>query len=73
VAAGQAIGTNPAAGADALKGTSVTVLISEGPPLVNVPSVVGGTVASAIAALNAEGIQAGGITGLSVPRPKPTW
>jgi len=32
VAAGQAIGTNPAAGADALKGTSVTVLISEGPP-----------------------------------------
>ena len=68
VAAGQAIGTNPAAGADALKGTSVTVLISEGPPLVNVPSVVGGTVASAIAALNAEGIQAGGITGLSVPQ-----
>jgi serine/threonine-protein kinase len=49
---GQVIGTFPPAGTQLPKGTSVALLVSTGPQLVDVPNVVGQTKAAAENALN---------------------
>ena len=53
--AGQAVGTNPPAGRSEPPGTSVTLLMSSGPPLKNVPDVKGETQAAATSQLSADG------------------
>jgi serine/threonine-protein kinase len=55
VPSGQVVGTNPPAGTPLPKGTQVTLLISSGPMLIDVPNVVGQTRAAAEAALNGNG------------------
>jgi serine/threonine-protein kinase len=52
---GTVIGTNPAAGTPVPKGTSVQVLVSTGPELVNIPNVIGQPQAAAEAALTGAG------------------
>lgn len=51
---GLVIGTNPAAGTQVPKGTVVQVLVSSGPSLVDVPSVVGQTQDAAVNLLNGQ-------------------
>jgi len=53
--AGQAVGTNPPAGRSEPPGTSVTLIMSSGPPLKNVPDVKGETQAAATSQLSADG------------------
>jgi serine/threonine-protein kinase len=65
VPAGQVTGTNPAAGATVPHGSTVTVYVSTGPPLVAVPSLDKDTVAQATAALNAVGLKLGSVYGPS--------
>ena len=60
---GQVIGTTPAAGAAATVGSQVTVLVSKGPQLVQVPNVRGDTVDQATAALQQAGLNVTGVTG----------
>jgi beta-lactam-binding protein with PASTA domain/tRNA A-37 threonylcarbamoyl transferase component Bud32 len=55
VAAGQVIGTSPAAGQPAAYGSTVTVTVSTGPPTAPVPNVTGDTVGQAQAAMQAAG------------------
>jgi serine/threonine-protein kinase len=55
---GNAIGTDPAAGAELDRGSTVTLLISKGQNLVTVPSVVGELQDVAVAALNQAGLRA---------------
>jgi serine/threonine-protein kinase len=57
VAEGTVIRTDPPAGSDADKGSTVTIVVSSGPADVEVPSVVGMTQADATAALEAAGFQ----------------
>ncbi len=52
---GAVIGTNPAAGTQVPRGTTVQILVSTGPELVDVPSVVNQTQAAAEATLLAAG------------------
>jgi eukaryotic-like serine/threonine-protein kinase len=59
VPAGGVIGTEPAAGTEAVIGTSVTVLVSSGPAPVKVPDLTGETLANAEATLTAEGLTLG--------------
>jgi serine/threonine-protein kinase len=54
---GQVISQNPAAGSSEAKGTSVAVRVSNGPPQVTVPDVVGYTSQQAVQALEAAGFQ----------------
>jgi serine/threonine-protein kinase len=51
---GLVIGTNPAAGTPVPKGTTVQVLVSTGPELVDVPNVVGQTQDAAVNLLNGQ-------------------
>jgi eukaryotic-like serine/threonine-protein kinase len=53
----QVLSQNPAPGTKEAKGTSVTLKVSNGPPPVTVPSVVGYTSQQAIQALEAQGFQ----------------
>jgi eukaryotic-like serine/threonine-protein kinase len=53
----QVISQNPTPGSSEPKGTSVTVNVSNGPPQVTVPSVVGYTSQQAVGALEAAGFQ----------------
>ena len=54
VAKGLVISTNPAAGTQVPRGTTIQVLISTGPELVDVPNVVGQTQDAAVNILNAQ-------------------
>jgi beta-lactam-binding protein with PASTA domain/tRNA A-37 threonylcarbamoyl transferase component Bud32 len=54
---GQVSGTNPAAGTTVPTGTTVTILVSSGPPTVSVPNLVGDTAAQAQAALSGANLQ----------------
>jgi len=51
VPAGSVVGTDPAAGAQAPRGSTVTMFVSTGPDQVNVPNVIGDTQADATSTL----------------------
>jgi len=55
--AGQIISTNPAAGSQVKKGTTLAVTVSKGPSLIPVPNVVGMGADKAVATLRAAGFQ----------------
>ena len=57
VLAGVVIGSNPAAGTDVAKESTVTILVSTGPAQITVPSVLDQTVEQAMAALEKVGLQ----------------
>ncbi|HEY3942614.1 MAG TPA: PASTA domain-containing protein [Acidimicrobiales bacterium] len=59
VPSGQVTRTVPAAGTPAPVGSSVTVYVSNGPPIVTIPNLTKDTVAQATAALNALGLNVG--------------
>jgi serine/threonine-protein kinase len=63
VTQGQVISTNPASGAPAPYGSTVTVTVSSGPPMVNVPTVAGDTVTQASNTLTGDGLIVSGVTG----------
>ena len=63
VPAGNVISTNPAPGAQAPYGSTVTVTISTGPPTTTVPNVLGMTVAQAEATLQQAGLTVSGVSG----------
>ncbi len=64
VLAGQVIGTSPAAGKSVPRGSTVTLIVSSGPPTVVIPTnVVGMTVSAAVAALQAVGLTVSGVQG----------
>ncbi len=56
VEAGLVIGTNPAGGESVARGAEVTVIVSKGPDLVEVPNVVNLGIDDATAALEAQGL-----------------
>jgi beta-lactam-binding protein with PASTA domain/tRNA A-37 threonylcarbamoyl transferase component Bud32 len=58
VPTGTVIGSNPAVGTDAPRDSTVTVIVSLGPPIVAIPNVIGSTVESATAKLESVGLQA---------------
>ena len=62
IAAGSVISQTPAAGATATNGTAVSLVVSSGAPMVNVPTVVGSTQALATAAITGAGLTPGVIT-----------
>ncbi|MGH9103389.1 MAG: PASTA domain-containing protein, partial [Acidimicrobiales bacterium] len=69
VPAGTVIGTSPAAGQPATRGSTVTVAVSKGPELVAVPTdLQGATVAQAKADLSQAGLTVGNVWGPSGPR-----
>jgi len=55
---GRVIGTDPPVGVEAPRDSTVTVVVSKGPPLVEVPDVVGASVEDATEALQAQGLAA---------------
>ncbi|MBV9194758.1 MAG: Stk1 family PASTA domain-containing Ser/Thr kinase [Solirubrobacterales bacterium] len=59
---GQVIGTDPAAGQTPPVGTSVTLIVSSGKPLIPVPDVTGESAAAAKADLQTDGFAVGGVT-----------
>ena len=63
VPAGQPVGTSPATGVAAASGSTVTVYVSTGPPLVTVPDVTGDTVPTATAAMKAAGLTVSNVYG----------
>jgi serine/threonine-protein kinase len=63
VPAGDVISTNPASGASAPFGSTVTVNVSTGPPTVQVPDVRSDSVAEATAALQQDGLSVAGVSG----------
>jgi beta-lactam-binding protein with PASTA domain/tRNA A-37 threonylcarbamoyl transferase component Bud32 len=63
VPAGEVIGTTPAAGQAAPYGSTVSVSVSQGPPIVTVPSIAGLKVAAAQAALQGAGLTLGSVYG----------
>lgn len=63
VPAGQVIGTTPAAGQQAPAGSTVTVVVSAGPPMVTIPALGGDSVAQATAALQALGLTVANVYG----------
>jgi serine/threonine-protein kinase len=69
VPAGQIISTSPASGAPAPYGSTVTVVVSSGPPTTTVPDVFKDTVAQATAALQAAGLTVSGAFGPSAKSP----
>jgi beta-lactam-binding protein with PASTA domain len=62
VAAGDVVSQSPSAGSSVTSGAAVNLVISSGPPSVDVPSVVGLTQAAAGTALTGAGLVAGTIT-----------
>ena len=62
IAAGNVISQDPAGGTDAPSGSSVSLVLSSGPPLVAVPNVVGKTLADATTALTNAGLVLGTTT-----------
>ena len=63
VPAGEVTRTVPAAGTVQPKGSAVTVYVSQGPPLVDVPPLGGDTVAQATTALEDRGLTVGPVYG----------
>jgi len=63
VPAGQVIGTSPAAGASAARGSTVTVTVSKGPDMVPVPDVSGKSVQDATTILQQAGLSVSGVNG----------
>ncbi len=63
VPAGQVIGTEPGAGAQAPRDSTVTVVVSRGPELIAVPSVADLAVAEATARLEQAGFEVTGVVG----------
>ena len=63
VPAGQVISTQPASGAQAPYGSTVTVNISTGPPMTQVPNVIGEPVAQATSVLQTNGLSVSGVAG----------
>ncbi|MHB8219518.1 MAG: protein kinase domain-containing protein [Acidimicrobiales bacterium] len=63
VPAGQPIGTSPATGVAATVGTTVTVYVSTGPPVVTVPNVTGDSVPTATAAMQKAGLVVSNVYG----------
>lgn len=55
IPAGNAIGTDPSAGQSQEKGTTITLFVSSGKPLVNLPDVTGEDVGAAKAQLTGDG------------------
>jgi serine/threonine-protein kinase len=73
VEAGIVIGTDPGAGAEAERDSTVIVVVSRGPDLVTVPDVSSvGTLAEAVALLEAEGLVAGDVQGPAAGAPAST-
>jgi beta-lactam-binding protein with PASTA domain len=64
---GKVIDTEPSQGVAVLPGSPVTVIVSSGPPQVNVPEVAGQSEAEARASLRAAGLHAGTITKQEAP------
>jgi serine/threonine-protein kinase len=62
---GEVIGTDPATGTSVPHGSTVTVIVSEGPPFVTVPDVAGETVSKAESALQKAGLTPGQVFGPS--------
>jgi beta-lactam-binding protein with PASTA domain len=62
VPSGSVISQNPAAGANAVAGSAVSLIISSGPLQVTVPSVVNDTVATATTVLTSAGLKVGTVT-----------
>ena len=62
VAAGSVISQNPAGGSSVLPGSAVTLLVSSGPVLVTVPTVVNSTQAAAQSAITTAGLTNGTVT-----------
>jgi serine/threonine-protein kinase len=60
---GNVISTSPASGAPAAYGSAVTVTVSTGPPMVNVPNVIGDSVSQATAVLQGAGLSVSGVSG----------
>ncbi|MGH9275432.1 MAG: PASTA domain-containing protein, partial [Acidimicrobiales bacterium] len=60
---GKVIGFRPGEGEEAARDSNVEVVISKGPDLVTVPSVRGGDLEDAVAALERAGLQAGDVFG----------
>jgi len=63
VPSGNVIGTSPPSGAQAPYGSTVTVIVSTGPPTTQVPDVSNKSVADATAALQAAGLSVSGVSG----------
>ena len=63
VSSGDVISTNPASGAQAPYGSSVTVNVSTGPPTTTVPNVIQDTVSQATSALQQDGLSVSGVSG----------
>ena len=63
VSSGDVISTNPASGAQAPYGSSVTVNVSTGPPTTTVPNVIQDTVSQATSALQQAGLSVSGVSG----------
>jgi eukaryotic-like serine/threonine-protein kinase len=72
VASGDVISVSPAAGTPAPFGSTVTVIISTGPPTTTVPNVYGDTVAQATAAMQAANLTVSGAFGPSAGLPTAT-
>jgi beta-lactam-binding protein with PASTA domain len=62
VAQGSVISTQPAIGSRVSKGATVMIIVSEGPRIVSVPQVTGGTLANAEAGLRQAGLVPGAVT-----------
>ena len=63
VAAGKVIGTNPSAGTNVARGSTVTVIVSKGPDVVKVPSVGGLSVDAAVAKMQQVGLSVTNVFG----------
>ncbi|MGI8754611.1 MAG: protein kinase domain-containing protein [Acidimicrobiales bacterium] len=73
VTKGQIISVTPASGATLARGSTVTVVVSQGPELVAVPDVKGASsIAAAVARLKSAGLQAGSVSGPASGSPKGT-
>jgi serine/threonine-protein kinase len=57
IASGKVIGTDPAPGQEAPRGSQVTIHVSKGPELVKVPSLVGQSLEAATQLLQSQGFQ----------------
>lgn len=63
VAAGLVIGTSPAVGAEVPKGSTVDVIVSKGPEIIDVPDVAGRTTSDAARVLTEAGLEVQGVEG----------
>jgi serine/threonine-protein kinase len=62
VSSGEVIATNPAIGASAHRGATVTMTLSSGPVMISMPQVTGQPQAAAVAAIKKAGLTVGGAT-----------